>query len=81
MPNAWMLKKMGSVKITGRKFVSDYGTVPIGLWVLVLSICKKYNISVQLSDRMSQYVNQFQFDFNEFKSYVDSCVRGARNEK
>ena len=59
MPNAWMLKKMGSVKITGRKFVSDYGTVPIGLWVLVLSICKKYNISVQLSDRMSQYINQF----------------------
>lgn len=81
MPNAWMLKKMGSVKITGRKFVSDYGTVPIGLWVLVLSICKKYNISVQLSDRMSQYINQFQLDFDEFKSYVDTLFRGARNEK
>lgn len=80
IPNAWMLKKMGTVKNTERKFINEYNMVPIGLWVNVMKVCKDSNFSVDLSDKMNAYLQSFQKDFDEFKKYVDSTFRGAKTE-
>lgn len=81
IPNAWMLKKMGTVHNTERKFINEYNMVPIGLWINVMKVCKDANFSVQLSDKMNAYLNSFQKDFDEFKKYVDTMFRGAKTEE
>lgn len=80
IPNAWMLKKMGTVKNTERKFINEYNMVPVGLWVNVMKVCKESNFSVELTDKMYAYLNSFQKDYDEFKKYVDMTFRGAKTE-
>ena len=81
IPNAYILKKTTSVKHTERKFISDFDTVPINLWVHVLQLCKKNNINVQLSPAMLGYVQQFQFSKELFMKYIDATFSGALTDK
>lgn len=81
IPDAWLLKKMGSVKNTERCFMSVYNTVSVGLWLYILKMCKRYDIPVELSEGMKTYINSFQFDFDEFNKYVDDLFESAVNEK
>lgn len=66
---------------TKRKFIDEYGRVPLGLWVHVLKTAQAKNINVQLSLEMQQYIQQFNLGYDLFKKYVDNTFRGALNEK
>ena len=44
---------------TKRKFIDEYGRVPLGLWAHVLKTAQVTNINVQLSPEMQQYLQQF----------------------
>jgi parvulin-like peptidyl-prolyl isomerase len=66
---------------TKRKFIDEYGRVPLGLWVHVLKTAQAKNINVQLSTEMQQYIQQFNLGYDLFKKYVDNTFRGALNEK
>ena len=66
---------------TKRKFIDEYGRVPLGLWVHVLKTAQAKNINVQLSPEMQQYIQQFNLGYDLFKKYVDNTFRGALNEK
>lgn len=81
IPNAWMLKKLGTVKNTERKFINDqYNMVPIGLWVNVMKVCKESNFAVDLSAEMQSYLQSFEMNFETFKKYVDDLFRGAKTD-
>lgn len=78
MNNAYMLKKIGSVKNTARTFFDQLTqTIPIGLWIEVLKICKRRDIHFDLTPAMTDYINQYQFGFDLFKKYVDKTFDGA----
>jgi len=62
---------------TERCFINEYGMVPIGLWLEVLQFCKQYNITANLTDNMTNYINQFQLDYQAFHIYVDEMFKGA----
>jgi len=81
IPNAYMLKKIKSIKNTERKFIDDYGLVPIGLWAYLIKTCKTCNLAVELDPKLSAYITQFHLDYNEFRKYVDDTFKGAKNEK
>lgn len=76
--NAWLLKKRAPTANTERSFINTYGMVPTGLWLEILKFAKQNNIYCELSDKVSDYLNQFQFDFNDFKSWVDMVFEGAQ---
>lgn len=78
LPDAFMLKKMGVTNNTNRKFISEYGLVPLGLWLYVLKIAKERNIYVNLLPAMQNYIAQFQPIDEIFKKYVSSTFRGAK---
>lgn len=81
IPNAWMLKKLGTVKNTERKFINDqYNMVPIGLWVNVMKVCKESNFAVDLSAEMQSYLQSFEMNFETFRKYVDDLFRGAKTD-
>ena len=81
IPNAWMLKKTGQVINTDRSFINDYNMVPIGLWLEVIKICKKVNLALELSDKVKEYIAQYQLSYEEFLSYIDTVFDGAKTEK
>ena len=81
IPNAYMLKKLKSVKNTKRTFMTDYNQCPTGLWLEVIKICKKWNFNVSFTPLMQDYINQYNLGYNLFKNYVDKTFEGAVNEK
>jgi superfamily II DNA or RNA helicase len=80
IPDAFILKRLCSVKNTEQKFINSANCIPIGLWVEVLKICKKNNIIVQMSDKMITYLNGFNFDYDEFIKYVKKTFNGAKTK-
>ena len=58
--NAWLLKKKMPYINTERCFINEYGMVPVGLWLEVLQFCKQFNISANLTENTTKYINQFQ---------------------
>lgn len=81
IPNAYMLKKLKSVKNTKRTFMTDYNQCPTGLWLEVIKICKKWNFNVSFTPLMQDYINQYNLGYNLFKNYVDKTFEGAVTEK
>lgn len=80
IPNAYMLKKISSIRNTDQKFIDKYGLVPIGLWAFLIKTCKTCNLAVEIDQKMSAYITQFHLDYNEFRKYVDNTFKGAKNE-
>lgn len=81
IPDAYILKQKGVVNNTNRKFIDDWGRVPLGLWVHVLKAAREMNINVQMSPEMVQYIQQFNLGYDLFKKYVENTFRGAINDK
>lgn len=79
--NAWLLKKITSIQNTDRCFINSYNMLPSGLWLELIRICKDNDIMLQLSDNMKSFIQSYQMDFDEFKSYVNDLFAGATTEK
>ena len=62
---------------TERCFMNEYGMVPVGLWLEVLQFCKQFNISANLTENTTNYINQFQLDYQAFHIYIDDMFKGA----
>lgn len=77
LSDAWILKKTKPYLNTERCFMNEYGMIPIGLWLELMSLSKKYNIFLDLTDNAAQYLNQFFLDFNLFKQYIDIMFKDA----
>lgn len=77
LSNAWLLKKKMPYINTERCFINEYGMVPVGLWLEVLQFCKQFNITANLTEKTTEYINQFQLDYQAFKIYVDDMFNGA----
>lgn len=75
--NAWLLKKKMPYINTERCFMNEYGMVPVGLWLEVLQFCKQFNISANLTENTTNYINQFQLDYQAFHIYIDDMFKGA----
>ena len=80
IPNAWMLKKITDIKHTDRKFINDYNMVPVGLWLELIKIAKKFNIAMEMTPAAQLFLNQFKLSFEEFQKYIDDTFEGAENE-
>lgn len=81
LPDAWRLKKINDQINTERKFLSEYGTAPVGLWLYILQTCKNCNMQVNIKPKMVEYIQQFHFDFDKLKKFVDATFKGAKNDK
>ena len=81
IPNAWMLRKITSIKNTDRCFMNNYNMIPVGLWLELIKVAKENNIVLNLSAAAQNFINGFQLDFDTFKKYVDDLFDGAENEK
>ena len=51
--------------------------IPVGLWLEVIKIAKKYNIYLEFSQTLQTYLNTFQLNYEQFKAYVDRTFNGA----
>jgi len=49
IPNAWMLRKITSIKNTDRCFMNNYNMIPVGLWLELIKVAKENNIVLNLS--------------------------------
>jgi hypothetical protein len=49
LPNAFIIKKSSPWIPTTRSFINEYGMIPIGLWLEVMKVAKKFNIYLELS--------------------------------
>lgn len=78
--DAWILKKKAPHINTERCFINNYGMVPAGLWLEIMRFGKENNIYCELSDKLQNYISQFQFDYDAFKEYVDKLFEGAVNK-
>ena len=76
--NAWLLKKKMPYINTERCFMNEYGMVPVGLWLEVLQFCKQFNISANLTENTTNYINQFQLDYQAFPIYIDDMFKDAK---
>ena len=72
--NAWLLKKKMPYINTERCFMNEYGMVPVGLWLEVLQFCKQFNISANLTENTTNYINQFQLDYQAFHIYIQDSL-------
>ena len=80
IPNAWMLKKITDIKHTDHTFMNEYNMIPVGLWLELIKIAKKFNIAMELSPAAQLFLNQFQLSFEDFQKYVNDLFEGAENE-
>lgn len=80
IPNAWMLKKITDIKNTEHTFVNDYNMVPVGLWLELIKIAKKFNIAMEMTPAAQQFLSQFTLSFEDFQKYIDDIFEGAENE-
>ena len=81
LPNAFIIKKTSPWAPTSRTFINEYGMIPIGCWLIFMEICKEYNFSLNLTDKLKTYLNSFSLDYETFKKYVDDLFEGAENDK
>lgn len=81
LPNSYIISRKTDIKNTKRKFIDEFGRVPLGLWADVLKICKKHNLNVQLSPEIQDYLGQFNFGIDLFKKYVNNLFRDAKDDK
>lgn len=80
IPNAWMLKKITSIQNTDRCFMNNYNMIPVGLWLEIIKVAKKFNIAMELSPAAQQYIGQFTLSYDDFKKYIDDTFEGAVTE-
>lgn len=80
IPNAWMLKKVTSIVNTDRCFINDYNMIPVGLWLEIIKVAKKFNIAMEMTPSAQQYLSQFQLDKETFKQYIDDLFEDAKDQ-
>lgn len=81
IPNAWMLKKITSIKNTDRCFMNNYNMIPVGLWLELIKIAKENNIVLNMTEAAQAFLGKFQLDYDTFKKYVDDIFDGAEDDK
>ena len=77
--NAWLLKKKMPYINTERCFINEYGMVPVGLWLEIIQFCKQYNINLVMTEGLTNYINQFQLDYQAFHIYIDEMFKDAES--
>lgn len=77
LSDAWIRKKVQPTANTQRCFMNEYGMIPIGLWLEVIQIAKKFNIYIELSQSAQTFLNSFQFNFDQFNNYIMRTFNGA----
>lgn len=50
IPNWWIIKKKAPYANIDETFMNSYGMIPVGLWLQLVNVCKKYNIPLSFSD-------------------------------
>lgn len=78
--NAWIIKKKMPWLPTEMHFINDYNMVPVGLWLPLMRFAKEANITCDMTPKLSEYLNSFNLDYEEFKKYIDELFDGAVNE-
>ena len=81
IPNAWMLKKITSIRNTDRCFMNNYNMVPSGLWLELIKVAKENNIVLNMTEAAQAFLTKFQLDYDTFKKYVDETFADAVDEK
>ena len=77
LSDAWIRRKVQPTANTQRCFVNEYGMIPIGLWLEVMKVAKKFNIYLELSPAAQTYFSSFQFNFDQFNNYITRTFNGA----
>ena len=81
IPNAWMLRKITSIRNTDRCFMNNYNMVPSGLWLELIKVAKENNIVLNMTEAAQAFLTKFQLDYDTFKKYVDETFADAVDEK
>ena len=81
IPNAWMLKKITNIQNTERCFMNQYNMIPVGLWLELIKIAKQFNITLDLTDKAKEYINEFQLNEEDFYKYVNELFKDAKTDE
>lgn len=72
IPNWWVIKKKAPFANVDETFMNSYGMIPTGLWLQLVNICKKYNISLQFSEDFNCRIKDCNLSKEDFDNYISS---------
>lgn len=71
IPNWFIIKRKCSYANTEETFMNDYNMVPVGLWLELVNICKKYGYSIQFADDFNCRIKNCSMTSEDFTNYVN----------
>lgn len=80
LPQAFILNKIRPDLETRKCFMNKFGMIPVGLWLNIINICKKYNIDCRFSDEFKNYIKtDTSFTLETYKEYIKTLFKDSEN--
>lgn len=77
--NWFIIKKKNQFANVDESFINKYNMIPAGLWLELIKICKKYNISISFDDNINLLFNNITLD--DIKNYCNDILFKNSNIK
>jgi len=78
LPSAYILSKIRPDLETKKCFMNNFGMIPIGLWLMVINICKQYGYACVFTDKFKTYISINQdFKYEDFKKYIENLFKDS----
>lgn len=72
IPNWFIIKKKAPYANIEESFMNAYGMIPVGLWLELVNICKKFSFSLQFSDDFNCKIKDCSISLESFNDYVNN---------
>ena len=71
--NRWyIIKSKNKDANVDEAFMNNVGMIPVGLWVELINVCKKFNYNLVFYDDFEKRTRDVDITFDGFKTYVDN---------
>jgi superfamily II DNA or RNA helicase len=72
LPNWFIIKRKCPYANIEERFMNDYNMVPVGLWLELINICKKFGYSIHFADDFNCRIKNCSMTSDDFTTYVNN---------
>lgn len=73
--NWFIIKKKCPYANVNESFMNKYGMIPVGLWMELIKICQKYNLSIEFQEDFNCKIKNCNITKEDFSKYVNDLFK------
>jgi len=77
----WIIKKKAPYANVDETFMNSYGMIPVGLWIELIRICKKFNYSIEFAEDFNCRIKNCNISREMYDNFIDELFSNSSLSK